>query len=251
MKSRTKLVATVLVFAVISGCTALQNADSGKKEKWQALFNGKDLEGWVQRGGKARYFVEDGALVGETVPKTPNSFLCTEKHYSDFILELEFKVDPELNSGVQIRSHSLPDYSKGRVHGYQVEIDASNKPFEPNPEKKRPANLDENGNPVPEGQPRYWTGGIYDEGRRGWLYSLHKDPVARAALKQGRWNNIRVEAIGDSIKTWVNGIAAADLKDSETPSGFIALQVHGIRKPIEKPMQVRFRNIRIKDLSGV
>lgn len=250
MKSRTRFVAVVLVLAAITGCSAIENTDSGEKQKWQALFNGKDLKGWVQHGGKARFFVEDGVLVGQTVPKTPNSFLCTEKHYSDFILELEFKVDPELNSGVQIRSHSLPDYKKGQVHGYQVEIDPSMAPYEPNPEKKRPANLDENGNPVPEGQPRLWTGGIYDEGRRGWLYPLNKDPVARAAFKPGRWNHIRVEAIGDSIKTWVNGVPAADLKDSMTPSGFIAFQVHRLKEEREKPLQVRFRNIRIQDLSG-
>lgn len=250
MKSNVKFVAIILAIAAITSCSAVQNAGSSEKGKWQALFNGKNLTGWVQRGGKAHYYVKDNAIVGETVPKTPNSFICTEKHYSNFILELEFKVNPELNSGVQIRSHSLPDYRRGRVHGYQVEIDPSMAPYEPNPEKKRPANLDENGNPVPEGRPRLWTGGIYDEGRRGWLYSLHKDPVARAAFKPGRWNRIRVEAIGDSIKTWVNGVPAADLKDSMTASGFIALQVHGLKKPVPKPLQVRFRNIRIKDLSG-
>jgi len=250
MKSRTRFVAAILAIAAISGCSCVQNAGSSEKEKWQALFNGKDLTGWVQRGGKARFFVEDGILIGQTVPKTPNSFLCTEKHYSNFILELDFKVDPELNSGVQIRSHSLPDYRKGRVHGYQVEIDPSMAPYEPNPEKKRPANLMADGKPAPADAPRCWTGGIYDEGRRGWLYSLHKDPTAREAFKPGKWNHIRVEAIGDSIKTWVNGIAAADLKDSMTPSGFIGLQVHGLKKPVEKPLQVRFRNIRIKDLGG-
>ena len=251
MMSRTRFVAIILAVAAITGCSAIKNADSGEKQKWQALFNGKNLKGWVQRGGKARFFVEDGILVGQTAPDTPSSFLCTEKHYSDFILELEFEVDPELNSGVQLRSDTkLNKRGKEVVFGYQVEIDASEKPFEPNPEKKRPANLDENGNPVPEGQPRLWTGGIYDEGRRGWLYSLHKDPAARAAFKQGKWNHIRVEAIGDSIKTWVNGVPAADLKDSMTPSGFIGLQIHRLKKPIPKPMRVRFRNFRIKDLSG-
>ncbi len=251
MRSKTKFIATILLIAVISGCAAVQSSDSGKKAKWQALFNGKDLKGWIRRGGKARFFVEDGILVGQTVPKTPSSFLCTEKHYSDFILELEFKVDPELNSGVQLRSDTkLNKRGKEVVFGYQVEIDASEKPFEPNPEKKRPANLDKNGNPVPQGQPRLWTGGIYDEGRRGWLYSLHKNPKARSAFKQGQWNHLRIEAIGDSIKTWVNGVPAADLKDSMTPSGFIALQVHRLKKPIPKPMRIRFRNFRIQDLSG-
>jgi hypothetical protein len=69
-----------------------------------ALFNGKDLTGWVQRGGKAKYHVEGNEIVGTSVLNTPNSFLCTEKTYGDFIFEYEFKVDPRLNSGVQFRS---------------------------------------------------------------------------------------------------------------------------------------------------
>src|SRR4051794_31696658 len=71
---------------------------------WVELFNGKDLTGWTQKGGKAKFFVQDGCIVGETVTNTPNSFLCTEKDYDNFILELDFKVDPRLNSGVQFRS---------------------------------------------------------------------------------------------------------------------------------------------------
>ena len=84
----------------------------------RSVFDGTSLEGWVQRGGEAVYAVEDGAIVGSTVPGTPNSFLCTEKPYGDFVLELEFEVDERLNSGIQIRSNSLPGYRDGRVHGY-------------------------------------------------------------------------------------------------------------------------------------
>lgn len=184
------------------------------------LFDGKSLAGWVQKGGKAKYAVEDGAIVGSSVPNTSNSFLCTEKTYGDFILELDFKVDPQLNSGVQIRSNSLPDYKKGVVHGYQVEIDPS---------------------------ARAWTGGIYDESRRGWLFDLKKNEAARKAFKQGEWNHFRVECRGDSIKTWLNGVPAADLKDSTTPRGFIALQVHGVGDR-KDPLQIRWKDIRIKDL---
>ena len=68
------------------------------------LFNGKDLSGWVQRGGKATYAIEGNEIVGTSVLNTGNTFLCTEKTYGDFILEYDFKVDPKLNSGVQIRS---------------------------------------------------------------------------------------------------------------------------------------------------
>ena len=187
--------------------------------KWQALFDGKTLDGWEQKGGKAKYSARDGRIVGTTVKRTPNSFLCTKKHYSDFILELEFKVDPKLNSGVQIRSNSIQSYKKGRVHGYQVEIDPS---------------------------ARAWSAGIYDEGRRGWLNNLKDNEPARKAFKQGEWNRFHIEAIGDSIKTWLNGVPAADLKDSKTPSGFIGLQVHSCKTA---GIEVMWRNIRIKDLS--
>ncbi len=252
MKRTAQLSITLLAITVIAGCTSQQTAEKIEKTPYQQLFNGKDLTGWAQKGGKARYFVENGCIVGETVNEAKrNSFLCTEKTFCDFVLELDFKVDAELNSGVQIRSETRPGRSGGEaVFGYQVEIDASEKPFVPNPEKKRPANLDENGSPVPPGRPRLWTGGIYDEGRRGWLYSLHKDPKARATFRQRQWNHIRVEAIGDSIKTWVNGVAAANIKDSETPCGLIGIQVHRLKKPLPKPLQVRFRNVRIKDLSA-
>jgi hypothetical protein len=201
-------------------------------DAWTPLFNGKNLDGWVQRGGKAKYRVEDGQVVGTCVPNTGNSFLCTKRAYADFILELEFKVNPKLNSGVQIRSHCFDKKtmveSKGkkmtipanRVHGYQVEIDPS---------------------------ARAWTGGIYDEGRRGWLNDLKNNEPARKAFKQNEWNQFRIECRGDSIKTWLNGVAAADLKDSMTPTGFIALQVHGVGKE-EEPREVRFRNLRIKEL---
>jgi hypothetical protein len=196
------------------------------KDGFVPLFDGKTLNGWVQRGGKAKYEVQEGAIVGTSTPNTGNSFLCTEKNYDNFILEVDFKVDPELNSGVQIRSESTKEYQNGRVHGYQVEIDPSK---------------------------RAWSGGIYNEGgiatekRPLWLFNLEKNEAARKAFKQNEWNHYRIEVLGDSIKTWVNGVPAADLKDSTTSTGFIALQVHGVGKKVE-PMKVFFKNIRIKEL---
>src|SRR4051812_14642807 len=109
------------------------------QEGFVPLFNGKDLTGWVQRGGKAKFRVEDNSIIGTIVPNSSNTFLCTTKEYADFVLELEFKVDPRMNSGVQIRSHVFDEEKKyqwngkeikvaaGRVHGYQVEIDPSNR----------------------------------------------------------------------------------------------------------------------------
>ena len=197
--------------------------DPGKafatSEPWEEIFDGKTLDGWTKRGGDATYRVEEGAIVGTTLRGSPNTFLCTDETYGDFILELEFKVHPNMNSGVQIRSQSLADYRDFTVHGYQVEIDPSK---------------------------RAWTGGIYDEGRRGWLYDLDEKPEAQKAFNQNEWNHFRVEAKGDSIKTWLNGVPAADLKDSMTARGFIALQVHGTRS--RKAHEVRWRNIRIINL---
>ncbi len=186
---------------------------------WVSLFNGNNLDNWIQRNGEAPYHVDGDEIVGTTVLNTPNSFLCTRESYGDFILEYEFLVDPLLNSGVQIRSESRPDYRDGRVHGYQIEIDPA---------------------------PRAWTGGIYDEARRGWLYSLSRNQPAREAFKQGNWNTIRIEAIGSTIRTWINGVMAANLVDDMTPGGFIALQVHSIGNEDQAGREIRWRNIRIK-----
>ena len=98
--------ASLLVAVCCLFCPSPANA----LKEWKSLFNGEDLSGWIQRGGKARYYVEDGAIVGETVPRTPNAFLCTEQFYGDFILELEFKVAPGMNSGIQVRSNSFRNY---------------------------------------------------------------------------------------------------------------------------------------------
>jgi hypothetical protein len=190
------------------------------EEPWVELFNGKDLSGWIQRNGSAGYCVENGEIVGRTVTGSPNSFLCTVSDFSDFILEFEVKKDGILNSGVQIRSNSYPQYQNGRVLGYQVEID------------NRPE--------------RRWSGGIYDEARRGWLYDLSSNTAGGNAYRFEGWNKFRIEAHGTSIKVWVNGVPAANLVDDMTPSGFIGLQVHSIGNDTAMAgLEVHWRNIRI------
>ena len=186
---------------------------------WKPLFNGKDLSGWIQRNGKAKYEAKNGVIVGTTVSNEPNSFLCTDKDYGDFVLELELFADSTMNSGIQFRSESKPDYMNGRVHGYQAEVDPS---------------------------PRGWSGGIYDEGRRLWLYTGEYNPTAKKAFKNGQWNKYRIECIGSHIRIWVNGIPTAHLIDEMTPKGFIALQVHSIPKTQNPGQQIMWRNIRIK-----
>lgn len=209
-----KIKSTIIFFfllTIISGIKAQEN--------WKELFNGKDLSGWDILNGNAKFYAKDGILIGEAVVNSPNTFLCTKEKYSDFILEFEFKVDPQLNSGVQFRGLSNKDFKNGRVHGYQVEIDPS---------------------------ARAWTGGIYDEARRGWLYPLSDNPGAKKAFKNGEWNKIRVESIGNSLRTWVNGIACSDLLDDMTSEGFIGLQVHDIKNDQSKNgIKVLWKNIRI------
>jgi len=169
--------------------------------------------------GKARYTIQNGELVGTTVMGEPNSFLATEKEYGDFILEFEFNVDSTMNSGVQFRSLSTPAYKNGRVHGYQYEIDPSK---------------------------RGWTGGVYDEARRDWLYTMDLNPATKPAFRQGQWNKARIECIGHTIRTWINGTPAAYVVDDLTPKGFIALQVHAIGDKKDEGRQIRWRNLRIQ-----
>jgi hypothetical protein len=211
------------IFFLFSLLLATNGFPQRQPGNWTELFNGKDLSGWKQLNGKARYEVKNGEIIGTTVFKEPNSFLVTENGYEDFILELEFRLDAEMNSGIQFRSESKPDFKDGRVHGYQMEIDPS---------------------------PRAWTGGIYDEARRDWLYPLEYNPDGKKAYKKGEWNSCRIECIGDVIRIWVNRIPTAHLVDNMTSKGFIALQVHSIDKEEEAGKQIRWRNIRIqtKDL---
>lgn len=209
----------LLYLLFLSVCSHQLAAQTSTKAAWNPLFNGKDLTGWKQLGGQAKYTVQNGEIVGTTVFNQPNSFLATQKDFEDFILEFEFKLDSQMNSGVQFRSESKQDYRNGTVHGYQFEIDPSS---------------------------RAWTGGIYDESRRDWLYPIAYNPKARSAYKHGTWNTCRIEAIGNTIKTFVNGKPAAYLVDDMTPKGFIALQVHSINRKEDEGKQIRWRNIRIQ-----
>jgi hypothetical protein len=204
-----------LIAGVLLVLASMQDGD------WAALFDGKSLDGWEQKNGTATYRVEDGCVVGKTAEGSPNSFLATKKSYGDFELKFEVKVDDELNSGVQIRSASKPDYKDGQVHGPQVEIAT-------------------NGT----------AGFIYAEGLKfGWLSEDRSNAAAQAAFRKGDWNRYRVLADGKSIKSWVNDVPVADLVDEKTGmgSGFIGLQVHGIKKG-SGPYEVRWRNISIREL---
>jgi hypothetical protein len=185
---------------------------------WQPLFNGRDLKGWAQRNGTASYRVEENSVLGRTNEGSPNSFMCTEKDYSDFELTFEVKVDDALNSGVQIRSKSTPDFGEGRVHGPQVEIETGGT-----------------------------AGYVYSEGTgRGWI---SKEQKPTDAFRKGEWNRYLIRAVGPRIQTWINGKKIEDLKDEESfRSGFIGLQVHGIAEG-SGPYEVRWRDIKIRNLA--
>ncbi|UII79434.1 DUF1080 domain-containing protein [Flagellimonas sp. CMM7] len=208
-----KVLAISVVLCIVS-CNQKPKDDT----PWVSIFDGKTLEGWTILGGNATYSVEDNAIVGKTVYNTPNTFLTSNKNYENFILELEYLVDSTMNSGIQIRSNSIPEYFDGRVHGYQVEIDPSD---------------------------RAWSAGIYDEGRRGWLNPLSKNEAAQKAFKQNQWNHYRIEALGDTIKTWINGVPAAYLIDDITSEGFIGLQVHSIGEQQKAGTKIKWKNIKI------
>ncbi len=212
MKLKTLLGALLIIISI--------NTNAQKNEGWKNLFNGKNLKGWKVLNGTAEFKVQDGVIHGISKLNTPNTFLATKEMYGDFILEYEAQIDPDLNAGVQIRSNSLPDYKDGMVHGYQVELDPAK---------------------------RSWSGGIFDEKRRGWLYNLECNPEGKKAFKQGEWNKFRVEAIGNNIRVWLNGVQTADLIDDMTASGFIALQIHNIDGKAEKEGKtIQYKNIRIK-----
>lgn len=203
------------------------------KSGWVSLFDGRSIDNWVVKGGTAKYHVENGVIVGTTVEKSKNTFLCTTRDYADFELELMVLCDRELNSGIQIRSHvyerETPQASKkermrekGEVYGYQCEITTADKCV---------------------------SGNFWDEGRwTKWHDDLTKKPGACAAFKEGQWNHYRIVAQGDRIRSWVNGVACADFRDSLDATGFIGLQVHSI--PAGKGLfKVRWKEIRIRELT--
>lgn len=214
---RMLLLLTIILF---NSCSHSQTAD-----KWINLFDGKTLNGWKQGAGNASYKVENGAIVGTTVMSSPNSFLITEKQFDNFILELDAKIDDTTsNSGIQLRSHldAAANNGNGKVYGYQYELDPSS---------------------------RRWTAGIYDEGRRDWLYPLNLNHDAQNAFKLREYNHIKVECFGNTIRTWINGQPAAMLIDTFDKKGFIGLQVHAISKAEEAGKKVYFKNIRLMPIT--
>jgi hypothetical protein len=213
-----KLRSFLIYFFLLISFSLFAQTETG----WQNLFNGKNLKGWKKLAGGATYKAEGGCIVGRTVMNSGNTFLVTKKEYGDFILELDiFVEDTSGNSGVQTRSHfeAAANKGAGKVYGRQCEIDPS---------------------------ARRWTGGIYDEGRREWLYPMQLNAKAQNVYKSGEYNHIKIECIGNEMKTWVNGTATAYVVDTLDNKGFIGLQVHSISNAENAGKKVSFKNIRIK-----
>lgn len=226
----------ILLLCVIGLLSLIScNQDGG----WVDLFNGTDLEGWEVKGApESNFFVEDGILVAETKMGLPNTFLATTKSFANFELEVDFKVNKGMNTGVQIRSgvydkptttpylngqleESTRDWEVGKVYGYQIEIDPSD---------------------------RAWSGGFYEEGGRGWLIPLNDNEEARKAFKQEDWNHFQIIADGNKFQAWINGVKAFESTDDKASSGFIALQLHSINNEDQLGLRVLWKNIRIREL---
>lgn len=201
-----------------------KDAATGDDTKATPLFDGKTLNGFTIRSGTATYVVEDGAIVGTTHKGSPNTFLCTEKEYSDFELEFEVMVDAELNSGVQIRSKFKGDTFGGRVYCPQVEIEDGG----------------ENGAE---------SGYIYGEAIGGWM-TPKEDLKPHKHFKNGEWNHYRIVAKGATIKVWINDVMVSELTDEkvykEHAKGIIGFQVHGVGN--SGPFQVKWKNITVKEM---
>ncbi|QEG25082.1 family 16 glycoside hydrolase [Mariniblastus fucicola] len=215
---------TTLVIAIVAIMAAAPCSDATfaqTPEGFTSLFDGESLDGWEQKNGTAAYEVVDGTIKGTTATGSPNSFLCSKKEYGDFELQFDVKCDPDLNSGVQIRSVSKADYKKGRVHGPQVEIAG----------------------------PALVSGFIYSEGTgRGWI---SQERTEHKHYKNDGWNSYKVVAQGKRVRTWINGesVEDAEMPDVEPTKGFLGLQVHGIPKN-KGPFSVQWKNIYIKELAA-
>ena len=228
--TRTPVFSTFLLFCSFCVAHPFCIADD-----WTTLSKADSLTDWKKLGGDAAYVIKDGVITGTTGPGN-NTFLTT-KTYGDFELQFDVKCDPALNSGVQIRSHAYekatPQESNpkrireaGEVYGYQCEI-------------RQNAN-GEHG----------CSGNFWDEGRRTkWLDESVDAKEKQSVYKPGKWNQFRIVAQGNRIRSWVNGVAVADFTDDRDSAGFIGLQVHKIKKGTG-PFSVSWKNVRVRELES-
>ena len=215
--------------AVPTAANLIQNNARMEKAGWNVLFNGYNLDGWKNPYTWGDVRVKNGEIHLEANKKF---FLVTEKTFSDFMLNVEIKLpEGKANSGVMFRAHVQPN----KVFGYQAECDGSE---------------------------RRWSGGLYDEGRRGWIWpskqgrtkdpkilshakesqEYMKQPKIAGALKRNDWNRYQISCRGNRINIKVNGVTITNIQDDTDASGHIGIQHHG-----EKGAIYKFRNIYLKE----
>ncbi len=211
------------IFAIaVASCICMVSYGQKKEKDWKWLFNGTTLDGWKQLTGTAKYYVQDSMIVGVSAMGSPNSFLAADGLYADFRLEFDFMLeDTALNSGVQFRSHFDPaaNSGKGLVKGYQYEMD---------------------------GTARNWSAGIYDEARRGWLYTGDYNGEKNLTYRHGQFNRAVIICKGQTVQTFVNDKMISILVDTATSPGLIAVQVHSINNQSLEGKKIFWKNIRIK-----
>ncbi|MEY2877773.1 MAG: hypothetical protein RLZZ15_153 [Verrucomicrobiota bacterium] len=215
----------LLVTAVALFATAFSTAAA--EPAWRSLFNGRDLTGWKIVGPQSKAYtaVADGALTGHMLRGTPeHTFFCTEESFGDFILEIDAFQTGGFNTGILFRCVETPATASVRLHGYQVKIDPSTT--------------------------RRWTGGIFDDYGKNWLWlqTLDGDDRARSAYRFNEWVRFRIEAVGRTLKVWVNGIPTAHLLNDKYTRGPIALKIHSFPATGDAAQEknlIRYRNVRI------
>lgn len=190
-------------------------------EGFKPLFNGHNLDGWEPRGGECRFEAKDGTIIGTCVPGTESTYLSTMRDdFRDFIFTCEIKWEVDGNTGVMFRAKTRREGDHVVVFGPQAEMEGIS-------------------------GDRGWSGGVYGQSCGGYFYPLwlkeHK--AVREAIKKDGWNRITVEAKGNIVKTWVNGIPAAHwVGDGTYAEGFFGLQSHK-----GKEGTVLFRKILVKE----
>ena len=208
----------------LSLLVVLVSSAQEKGTPWESLFNGKDLAGWKMVGSKGVAYVKDGEILCHRTKDTPeHTFVTSTRKYADFILEMDFKLDPPgYSAGVLVRCiDAVQDTAKVRLYGYQVKIDQS---------------------------ARSWTGGVFDDfgGSWKWMYDLSENEPARKAFKLGEWNTFRIEAIGNNIKVWLNDVPSTNLFNTKYREGYIALKIHALKPDGQgEDLLIHFKDIRI------
>lgn len=173
-----------------------------------AIFNGRDLSGWVVPEPNPFWSVVDGVLVGRSDPERKGSVLRTEKSYGDFVLEFEARWSANADSGVFVRQPEL-QMQLGTSISRRVDLSGS-----------------------------FYIGGTdpYPEAGRA-------KPGA-GSFTPGGWNRFRLEAKGDTFTVWLNGEPVTRYTNPKyAEPGPIGLQIHN-----KLDMTVEFRDIRLKVL---